>query len=679
MIASVVGAARYRTLLTALLMVLLAALLAGCTVEVGSTGTAAPTAIPAAAVLPVSPTVTPALTGTILTGADLTGLSAAEQLRLVTVPTRDLAALRLSLDPDLRHTSTQPAAPPDYQVGDTLQFSVHNSDTAENRRITAELVHRTDVAYAWVEQGQDYDARAIAEAVDTFSTRIYPAAVTAFGRELSPGVDGDPRLHILHSTSLGAVAGYFLGGDQNSRVGLPWSNEKEMFYISLEWLNTQSSMEVYETVLAHEFQHMIHYAHDRNEEVWVNEGLSEYAQEVAGYAPDYFFASSYLADPDVQLNTWQGANGANAPHYGAAYLFIRYLVQRFGPPIAQALVDESANGVEGVRRVLAHQEGSPTFEQVYADWLAAIALDQPGALEGDGRYGYTELDPPFAQAQTAIEKAPAAIDGTVGNFALDLVELDGLGEHRVRFEGDAETRIAPVAPHSGERMAWANRSDDSDARLTRVFDLSPIAAGKPVTLSATMWWDIEPEYDYGYVMASADGIDWEILPGTRTTPADPSSIALGDGYTGSSQGQGAGATGWVTETFDLNAYAGGPLQLRFEYVTDDAVNHPGWFVDDLRIDAIGYADDLEGGSASDLAGWQSEGWLLTDGLLDQRWLVQLLTLEDGALTGVEQTVLDAGGEATFDLPNLGGHQALLTISGLTEGTTEPAAYRLVVE
>ena len=63
--------------------------------------------------------------------------------------------------------------------------------------------------------------------------------------------------------------------------------------------------------------------------------------------------------------------------------------------------------------------------------------------------------------------------------------------------------------------------------------------------------------------------------------------------------------------------------MRFEYVTDDAVNRPGWLLDDLRIPAIGLADDFEQGST----GWQSEGFLLGDGRLAQEWLVQVVELE----------------------------------------------------
>ena len=44
--------------------------------------------------------------------------------------------------------------------------------------------------------------------------------------------------------------------------------------------------------------------------------------------------------------------------------------------------------------------------------------------------------------------------------------------------------------------------------------------------------------------------------------------------------------------------------LRFEYVTDTAVNTEGFLLDDLRIDAIGYEEDFEDGDG----GWSAEVW-----------------------------------------------------------------------
>ena len=45
-----------------------------------------------------------------------------------------------------------------------------------------------------------------------------------------------------------------------------------------------------------------------------------------------------------------------------------------------------------------------------------------------------------------------------------------------------------------------------------------LAAGTPVTLTLDAWWNIEETYDYGYVMASADGTRWAevwTVPGVR--------------------------------------------------------------------------------------------------------------------------------------------------------------------
>lgn len=689
-----------RTLGVALGLFLVSLLIGGCSVGIG--GSAAPTPIlPADGTLPAPPLPAPASTPQVFAAADLAALPAAEQLRMVTIPPRDMVALRTRLDPAIAIAATATAAAPapgapDYAVGDTTTFYVHNSDTAVNREINATLVHKTDVAYAWVETGQAYDADAIARSIDIFSERIYPAAVTAFGREPFPGMDGDPRLHVLHTTGMGGAAGYFLGGDQISRLGYPYSNQKEMFYISLDWLAYMTDAETYETVLAHEFQHMIHSAHDANEEVWINEGLSEYAQEVAGYPADLGFANSFSMRPDTQLNAWGGAVENNSAHYGASYLFVRYLVQRFGPPIVQAIVDEQANGIEGVRRVLAAHNSS--FEDLFADWLVALALDDPDALDGGGRFGYTELDPmPSEPAATLTTWPVTQTTATAANFTgsayyLDGARPDGAGSDGAGaedggavtfvFDGETTTTLAQQAPAAGTRAFWSNRGDMGEARLTRLFDLADVDAGAPLTLSVRTAWDIEPDYDYGYVMASSDGAAWTILPGQRTTRLNTAGNNLGYGYSGSSAtgdaaggGADAGATAWVTETFDLAAYAGGPLHLRFSYVTDDAVTRPGWWIDDLRIDALGYSEDFEG----DAPGWQSEGWLLTDGVLPQPWLLQLATLQDGALVDLQRIAVDAEGDASIPITGLGnGRSAIVFISPMAEGTTTEAVYQYAV-
>jgi len=194
--------------------------------------------------------------------------STEEQLLQVVVPTRDLRDLTVRLNPAVDEVPlVVNTEQPDYQIGEQIQFWVHNLDTNRSSPIMAELIDKTAVVYVWVEVGQAHDKEAISRSIDRFSQQSYPAEVAFFGSEWYPGVDNDPRLHILHAMGVGSgVAGYYSSADEYSRLANPYSNEKEMFYINLRWLNNAADYNYYETVLAHEFQHMIHWANDRNEQ-----------------------------------------------------------------------------------------------------------------------------------------------------------------------------------------------------------------------------------------------------------------------------------------------------------------------------------------------------------------------------------------------------------------------------
>jgi hypothetical protein len=660
---------RLNALSAPVLAVLLATGIAACA-PLRAPLSQAPQELPAAA--SVEPVQAPA-PPRAWTGAELVDMSLAEQLRAVVPPGRDQLALRRALSPDLP-LPEPPTTPRAYEVGDRLEFWVHNSSTATNEQVSAELLHRTDHVYAWVAGNGSSSNRLIRRAVNRFSDVIYPAVTGLFGSEPNPGIDGDPRLHILFTTGMGyGVAGYFSGADTNAAAVVPHSNEKEMFYISLDWVEGMRDSEMVETVLAHEFQHMIHFNRDRNEEVWINEGLSEYAQEAAGYPPDTMFANLYALNPDTQLNTWAGSGGANGAHYGASYLFVRYLVQRFGEQIAGELVSEQANGIEGVRAVL--EPYGATFEEIYADWLVANALDAGAAALGEGRYGYAALDPNAAWTGSSHADYPVREErAEVANFAADYIELtaDEAMTVRLDIQGATGATIAsgvqpPADGAEANRFFWSGRTDDSEARLSTTIDLSSLPVGSPATLDVRTWWEIEEDYDFGYVLASADGVTWRHLASESMTEANPTGNNLGVGLTRSSNSTDGG---WVTERFDLSPFSGAPVQLRFSYVTDDAVNEAGWLIDEVRVDAVGYVEQF----SADAPGWTSEGWLLTDGLLEQRWMVQVIERTGETPTAVRSLELDDSGAGALEIALDAERSALVAISALAEGTTLPALY-----
>jgi hypothetical protein len=437
-----------------------------------------------------------------------------------------------------------------------------------------------------------------------------------------------------------------------------------MFYVALDG-GMRPGSDYYNGVLMHEFQHMIHWANDRNEDTWINEGCSELAAYVGGYDPGGF-DGAFLSDPDLQLNTWPEL-GSSAPHYGGSYLFMLYLYGRFGPDLIQSLVAHPADGIQGLDAVLA-AEGLG-FEEVFGDWLVANYVDGswPDVAGIEPRYSYPDRRLRPLALDGAHRSYPVQRQSDVAQYGADYVELQLDGDLRLSFGGGSEARLVPVDAHSGSYAWWANRGDDSDTTLTRAVDLRALDRA---TLQVHMWYDIEPDWDYAYVVVSTDGGEtWEILAGPSSTTDNPNGNSFGAAYTGSSGG-------WIEERLDLSAYAGQQVLVRFEYVTDDAVNRPGWLIDDVCLLETGACEDFEAGPGD----WEARGFVYSDNRVRQRYLVQVVLLDrDGALR-VVQMPLDAAQRGALELRGLDrGARAVLVISAMAPVTTERASYEYSIE
>ena len=152
-------------------------------------------------------------------------------------------------------------------------------------------------------------------------------------------------------------------------------------------------------------------------------------------------------------------------------------------------------------------------------------------------------------------------------------------------------------PHSGTHEWYSGMGDMLNNTLTRPFTLP---AGSPI-LKFWTWYDIEQDWDYGYVEVSADGgATWTSVAGNITTTTNPNGNNAGNGITGSSD--------WTEAVFDLSAWAGKTVLLRFRYATDEAVSQLGWTIDDITLnDAL--IDDVEG----DTSAWTAVGWKVFGG------------------------------------------------------------------
>jgi hypothetical protein len=203
-----------------------------------------------------------------------------------------------------------------------------------------------------------------------FDTRLYETDTLAFGRESD--IDNNGMVIVLMSARVNAmvtaaqcgttgfVAGYFFGADLITTPPFATGNNGEIFYSivpdpsgTLSCAHLVSDVtQLVPVTFVHEFQHMIsfnqHYLVRGSfpEDLWLNEGLSHYAEENGGRTflrsspPDtatfcnYVFgdvynAGQYFAAPQKYFLVDTAGIGGLA-NRGAYWLFVRYLVDQVG-------------------------------------------------------------------------------------------------------------------------------------------------------------------------------------------------------------------------------------------------------------------------------------------------------------------------------------------------------------
>lgn len=578
----------------------------------------------------------------------------------------------------LGYSAEPMASPVEYAVGDLIPFYVENFSTDQVEVINAELVYIADNVYMWVEEGADYNARGLAESAEIFSSEIIPVNRSYFGMEPSPGIDSDTRLHILNMSQSGSVAGYFYSPNEFPERIVPYSNEKEMFFINIA--NTYPGTDYYLSVLTHEYQHMIHWQTDQNEESWLNEGLSELAAYLNGFGISGF-SYDYLGDTDIQVNSWP-SDGNTRPYYGAGFVFNLYFLDRFGQDAMRELIANPLNGMDGVDSTLQSINAGIDADQFFVDWTIANYINDP-SFSG-GIYGYTSSgNIPRTSSTMEIDSYPVSDARTysVNQFGVDYISLNEQGTVTITFDGSDYVQLVPTEirdtdndPSTDDGFAWwSNRGDDSNMRLTREIDLTGVASAE---LDYDIWYQIEELWDYGYVSVSTDGgTRWIILETPYSTTEDPHGNIYGPAYSGMSADQPtANQHGWLHETLDLSPYTGQVILLRFEIITDDAANEPGMLIDNICIEAVGWCDDVEEGEQD----WVSEGFVRHNNILPQKFSVVVLSPgKDGGFDVLQMALDDRNsGEITF---SVGSTPATLVISGLTRHTTESASYHFSIE
>ena len=571
------------------------------------------------------------------------------------LPERDLHALaeRLGGRPKGSRRTVE-VSRTDYQVGHRHEFFVVDVATDTTYVVDARLQVVSANAYWYVDEALEISDEDLQLAASQYESNIRPRLLEAFGDVWNPGVDGDLRLTVLHTDLGGSVAGYFDARHEFPRHTHPHSNEREMLF--MDGVAFRPGSAHYLKVLTHELQHAIHWAQDPGEDTWINEGLSEVATDLVGYSPT--FIESFLSRPETHLTFWVEGAGS-IPHYGAATLFMLYLLEHYGDSGSlRELISNPADGIEGIDIFL--RPHGKTFDEVYADWIAANYLDSE-----TGPYGYSDHQAQVSRVDQIDD--PGATTGYLAPYSSRYFDLSSLsGDIDIEFKGDTTTRQASTGCHSGEWCWWGNRGDSIDTTLTREFDLTNLSEA---TLEFMVWFQIEEDWDYAYVEASADGGEtWTILEGDHTTDENPVGNSYGHAYTGAS-GR------WLEERVDLTPFVGSKVLIRFEYITDDAVYEDGFIIDDIAVPEIDFLDDAESDK-----GWNARGFERMDNVVPVDHVVLVIERRRDGLPIVRRMEIDEFGNGVIAIKGLGDEvqNAVVVVSPLARNTHQLSQFTLSV-
>ena len=241
-----------------------------------------------------------------------------------------------------------------------------------------------------------------------FDTRLYPLDTLTFGHVSD--IDSNTVVIVLMTntvnklvskarcTSSGYIAGFFFPADVAPGISTNYNNGEIFYSIVADSSGTLSCAHkpsevnnVTPVTFTHEFQHMINFVEHvlvknaNSEEGWLDEGLSKYAEEIAGRSfgdnahfsqfaiGDVYDAYQYLAATGTSPLLIPEDTGSLA-EVGASWLFTRYIIDQFGDSLAGRLVRTSLTGAANVQAQTGQSFATTVSRWALANWVS----DLPG-------------------------------------------------------------------------------------------------------------------------------------------------------------------------------------------------------------------------------------------------------------------------------------------------------------
>jgi hypothetical protein len=351
------------------------------------------------------------------------------------------------------------------------------------------------------------------DAVRAFDDDILPLARRRLGHALD--VDRDGRFTILFSGRLAglqngkvSLGGFVRGSDFYRDLAAPFSNRCDMMYLNTD-LRPGPHLR---TLLAHEYTHAVIVSEHvfgpylpevarRDEDSWLNEGLAHLVEDLHGHGwsnLDYR-VSAYLNAPHryplVVADYYRSGLWRTPGIRGAAYLFLRWCVDRHGDDLPARLVQSNLHGVLNLE--VATQR---PFAELFREWSAALLLTGSGLpVEGVAPLRRPGLRGPLAGrllcgprvTDVPLSRGDQALTLAGTSVAHLLLHSPGGARSRlsVRADGEADLQVSLIRlPRTMARLSLRCEPGPKEGTVRLLLT----AHGGEVRLESAAWEKLLP-------------------------------------------------------------------------------------------------------------------------------------------------------------------------------------------
>lgn len=343
--------------------------------------------------------------------------------------------------------ATKTAQP--QQIGSTRSFTFGKfGGVTTDRTVTATLVAENNRAIAYLDNALTASAKNITTAnietmLDEFSNTTFGTITNTYGAPSDVDNDGKVIFLFTHLVDqVGGVAGFYASSSLFPTSQGGDGNVADMMFIS-----PTQEIASYEALLAHEFQHLINFnqhvlvENGDAEESWLNEGLSHVAEDLVGGHIDggnTDLVSDFMSTPEKYALTGDAA--LNSGIRGAAYLFVRGLMESFGSNVPGRLVKTNKVNTANVEAL-----SGQTFDAVYQTFVSRLFLSGNN-LSSDATLNYTFQY--FTESQTNKRSLPmpseqtlddqtTSVSGNLRPASSTYLRLTGTGTKTIQIQANA--------------------------------------------------------------------------------------------------------------------------------------------------------------------------------------------------------------------------------------------------